>query len=89
MPVARRRPSGLYAARGRITPTPPFEFDRSLSFIERFTPAEGEQTVEDGVLTKAIRTAGQTLTFRIRSTERSMSRSSPSHSGRTGPSVGA
>jgi DNA-3-methyladenine glycosylase II len=67
MPVSRRRPSGLYAARGRLSPTPPFDFDRSLAFIEGFTPAEGEQTVEDGALTKALRIRGQTLTFRIRS----------------------
>jgi DNA-3-methyladenine glycosylase II len=68
MPVSRRRPSGLYAARGRLSPAPPFNFDRSLAFIEGFSPSEGEQTVEDGVLTKGIRIEGQTLTFRIRST---------------------
>jgi DNA-3-methyladenine glycosylase II len=68
MPVSRRRASGLYAARGRLSPTPPFDFDRSLAFIERFTPTEGEQTVEEGVLTKPLRINGQTVTFRIRST---------------------
>jgi DNA-3-methyladenine glycosylase II len=68
MPVSRRRPSGLYAARGRLTPAPPFDFDRSLSFIERFSPTEGEQTIEDGVLTKAVRADGQTVTFRVRQT---------------------
>src|SRR5438105_3474516 len=68
MPLARRRPSGLYAARGRLTPAPPFDFDRSLEFIDRFGPTQGEQTTDDGVLTKALRASGQTVTFRVRST---------------------
>jgi len=68
MPVPRRRPSGLYAARGRLTPTPPFDFERSLGFIDRFAPAQGEQDIGDGVLTKPLRIEGQTMTFRVRST---------------------
>src|SRR2546423_969161 len=68
MPVSRRRPSGLYAGRGRLTPTPPFDFARSLAFIERFGPTEGEQIVDGGALTKALRVEGQTVTFRVRQT---------------------
>jgi DNA-3-methyladenine glycosylase II len=66
--LRRRDPSGLCISRGRFRPTPPFDFERSVAFIDAFTPAEGEQTIEDGVLTKALRQSGTTMVFRIRAT---------------------
>jgi DNA-3-methyladenine glycosylase II len=66
--VARRRRAGPSEARGRLTPRPPFDFGRSLAFVERFRPTDGEQVVEDGSLTKAVRVDGQTVTFRVWST---------------------
>ena len=70
IPIALRRrdPSGLVLGRGRLRPTPPFDFERSLAFIGGFSPAEGEQTTDDGVLTGALRQDGHTVCFRVRST---------------------
>jgi DNA-3-methyladenine glycosylase II len=66
--LRRRDPSGLCVVRGRFRPTPPFDFERSLAFIEGFTPAEGDQAIDDGVLTKALRKGGTTMVFRVRAT---------------------
>jgi DNA-3-methyladenine glycosylase II len=45
--------------------TPPFDFKQSLSFLGEFFPAEGDQRLEQGTLTKAIRQNGQTVLFRV------------------------
>ncbi|MDP9342580.1 MAG: DNA-3-methyladenine glycosylase 2 family protein [Actinomycetota bacterium] len=52
----------------RLRATPPFDFSRSLRFLETFPPAAGEQTTAGGVLTRALRTGGRTVVFRVRST---------------------
>jgi DNA-3-methyladenine glycosylase II len=39
-----------------------------VAFIDAFTPAQGEQIIEDGVLTKALRQDGTTMVFRIHAT---------------------
>lgn len=50
-----------------LTPRAPFDFDRSLAFLGHFAPAYGDQSIQDGVLTKALRVNGQTAGFRVRS----------------------
>ena len=55
----------LHKIQGKLFPTPPFDFSKSLSFTSSFTPAKGEQTISDLSLTKAIYLEGQTLAFRL------------------------
>jgi len=44
----------LHTETGYLTPTPPFDFARSLEFLGFFTPMQGEQTIASNVLTKAM-----------------------------------
>lgn len=60
-------PDSLYTAIAHITPRPPFDFDKTLDAIRGFSPTYGEQTISDGVLTKAIRLNGQTIVFSAQS----------------------
>jgi DNA-3-methyladenine glycosylase II len=55
----------MHSADGRLIPTPPFDFALSLRFLEGFSPAEGEQAIEDAAVTKGLRTHGQTVVFRV------------------------
>ena len=50
---------------GRLTPTPPFDFAQSLSFIEGFSPTRDEQAIAELSLTKAVFVAGQVIVFRV------------------------
>ncbi len=52
----------------RLRATAPFDFGRSLRFLEYFPPAARDQTTADGVLTRAVRSGGRTVVFRVRST---------------------
>ncbi|HEX9371867.1 MAG TPA: hypothetical protein VF897_12715 [Roseiflexaceae bacterium] len=58
----------LYSTTGQLTPTPPFDFDRSLEFLGSFGPTAGEQSLAARALTKAARVNGQTIVFRLIST---------------------
>src|SRR5437764_13491927 len=58
----------LYTAAGYLTPTPPFDFARSLEFLGFFTPMQGEQTIASNVLTKAMYVEGQIVAFQLTST---------------------
>jgi DNA-3-methyladenine glycosylase II len=44
---------------------PPFDFDKSLRFIERFRPMNGEQETSGKTLTKALMFEGQTVAMRL------------------------
>jgi len=44
----------LYSATGRLTPTPPFDFAKSLAFLGVFGPLAGEQAVVAQGLTRAF-----------------------------------
>ncbi len=50
---------------GKIFPTSPFDFSRSINFMNMFTPTDGEQTFNDQSFTKAIYLKDQTLAFKI------------------------
>src|SRR5437868_2766486 len=50
-----------------LHPTPPFDFDKTLDFLEGFSPTRGEQSLAARVLTKAILVAGQVIVFQVRS----------------------
>jgi DNA-3-methyladenine glycosylase II len=51
----------------RISPTPPFDFAKSLSFLDSFPPAYGDQTIRDGAVTKAARIDGHTFALSVAS----------------------
>jgi DNA-3-methyladenine glycosylase II len=56
----------LHSTSGRLRAVAPFEFQRTLDFIQGFRPLAGEQEVESGVLTKALMVDGRTVLFRLR-----------------------
>jgi DNA-3-methyladenine glycosylase II len=60
----------LYSKKGTLGAVEPFEFRRTLDFLEGFRPMSGEQSVRDGFATKAIMVDGQTVAFRLKSHER-------------------
>jgi DNA-3-methyladenine glycosylase II len=57
----------LYTETGRLTPTPPFDFARSLKFLGAFQPTAGEQSLAERALAKAVLIDGQTIVFRVTS----------------------
>ncbi len=50
---------------GKIFPTAPFDFSKSINFMNMFTPTNGEQTSDDHSFTKAIYLKDQTMAFKI------------------------
>ena len=50
-----------------LYPTPPFDFDKSLDFLQGFSPTRGEQSLAGRVLIKAIMVLGQVVVFEARS----------------------
>lgn len=57
----------MYEETGKLIPTPPFDFDKSLQFLGIFGPTKNEQTVSPGSLIKAISIDGQTVVFQLAS----------------------
>src|SRR5688572_17459438 len=57
----------MHQIQGILTPTPPFDFDKSLEFLGHFRPAMGEQKTHDGILTNALSINGQMIVFRVQS----------------------
>ena len=55
----------MYTESGTLTPTPPFDFDKSLNFLGVFMPTKQEQTISPHTLTKAISIDGQTIVFQL------------------------
>src|SRR5205085_5080105 len=53
---------------GYLTPTPPFDFARSLDFLGFFAPMQGEQTIASQALTKVVYIEGQLIAFQLTST---------------------
>src|SRR5260370_16699582 len=50
---------------GTLTPTPPFDFDKSLQFLGIFGPTDNGQRVSSHSLTKAITVDGQTVVSQL------------------------
>jgi DNA-3-methyladenine glycosylase II len=50
---------------GILTPVAPFDFSLSLRFLEGFSPAEGEQAIAKGTVTKGLRVHGRTVVLRV------------------------
>jgi DNA-3-methyladenine glycosylase II len=57
----------MYQATGKLAPTSPFDFDRSLNFLGVFMPTKHEQTTSLHTLIKAISIDGQTVVFQLAS----------------------
>jgi DNA-3-methyladenine glycosylase II len=57
----------MHQIQGTLTPRPPFDFNKSLEFLRHFRPAMGQQTTNDGVLTKASSLDGQVFVFQVSS----------------------
>jgi DNA-3-methyladenine glycosylase II len=55
----------LYATTGTLTPTPPFDFEKSLDFLGFFAPMEGEQALAGRALSKAVLLEGQIVVFQV------------------------
>ena len=55
----------MHQASGVITPLAPFDFAKSLRFLEGFSPTEGEQAIEAGAVRKATRIGGRTILFEV------------------------
>jgi DNA-3-methyladenine glycosylase II len=55
----------MYTESGILSPTPPFDFDKSLNFLGVFMPTKHEQSVSLHTLTKAISIYGQTIVFQL------------------------
>jgi len=55
----------LYSTHGALTPTAPFDFDKSLDFLGLFAPMEGEQMLLARALAKAVLIHGQIVVFEI------------------------
>ena len=51
---------------GTLDAVEPYDFDRSLDFLQGFGPMSGEQSVEGGSATKAIMAEGRVVAVRVR-----------------------
>jgi DNA-3-methyladenine glycosylase II len=58
----------MYQTHGALSAISPFDFSHSLHFLEQFTPAMGQQTTDDGILTRAFSQGGVCIAFRVWST---------------------
>src|SRR5579859_6190360 len=56
-----------YTDSGHLSPVAPFDFAKSLEFVEMFTPSEREQHVEAQKLIKAVMIASQPIAFEVKS----------------------
>lgn len=53
------------SVQGKIFPISPFDFSKSINFMNMFTPTNGEQTFNDQSFTKALYLKDQTLAFKL------------------------
>ncbi len=56
----------MHSVTGPLDAVKPYDFRRSLDFLEGFGPMSGEQAVEGGSVTKAIMVEGQTIAVRLK-----------------------
>ena len=52
---------------GKLLPAAPFDFSKSINFMNMFSPTGGEQTLNDLSFTKAVYIEDQTMAFRLES----------------------
>jgi DNA-3-methyladenine glycosylase II len=56
----------LHTMSGTLKVVEPFAFQRSMDFLEGFSPMAGEQHIGDGAITKAIMVDGRVVVFRVK-----------------------
>ncbi|MDA4117018.1 MAG: hypothetical protein OK455_01575 [Thaumarchaeota archaeon] len=56
----------MHTRSGTLEAVQPFDFGKSLLFLQGFGPMGGEQSVSDGQVTKAMMVDGQTVVFRVK-----------------------
>jgi DNA-3-methyladenine glycosylase II len=50
---------------GKLFPTAPYDFSKSINFMDMFLPSSGEQTTNNSSFTKAVYLQGNTLAFKL------------------------
>jgi len=55
----------LNTVQGKIFPTSPFDFSKSINFMNMFTPTEDEQTTKELSITKAVYLEDRTIAFKL------------------------
>jgi DNA-3-methyladenine glycosylase II len=55
----------VYSIQGKLFPEAPFDFSKSMNFMNMFAPTSGEQTINDLSFTKAVYLEDQTLAFKL------------------------
>ena len=59
----------MFESQGVLAAQPPFDFTKSLAFLEMFGPSKGDFTQDATTHTRALMIDGQTLVFRLRARE--------------------
>ncbi|GAC1628264.1 MAG: DNA-3-methyladenine glycosylase [Ktedonobacteraceae bacterium] len=57
----------MHTETGYITPIAPYDFTKSLNFLGFFSPTQGEQSITEQALTKAVYVDGQLIAFQLSS----------------------
>jgi len=55
----------LHIIKSTLTPRPPFDFTKTLGFLQGFGPTGGEQALAVGSLTKAVTLHGRAVAFEL------------------------
>lgn len=55
----------LHTIKSTLTPRPPFDFSKTLDFLQGFGPTGNEQVVANGSLTKAVTLNGRAVAFEL------------------------
>ena len=55
----------LDTVHGKIFPASPFDFSKSINFMNMFTPTGGEQSMNDLSITKAVYIEDRTMAFKL------------------------
>jgi len=55
----------VQSVHGKLVPVHPFDFSKSINFMNMFSPTSGEQTLHDLSFTKAVYIEDQTMAFRL------------------------
>jgi DNA-3-methyladenine glycosylase II len=56
----------LHTTKGALTPHPPFDFTKTLGFLQGFGPTGSEQVIANGTLTKAVTLNRRAVAFELR-----------------------
>ncbi len=63
----KSREMRLYSETGNLKPVIPFDFAKSIAFLESFAPMKGEQSTTESSLTKAVSICEKPIAFHLQS----------------------